>query len=525
MLYKEEKVKRLLKLSKPEPNNSPPRARAQVQGKPKRSWVKKSKYQRNQKKLKKSKISMVYNYSSLTLTPSMEALFNKGLNYAVTPEKLDITQVLVDHKYFERTLVWIDLFFDKEPDEERKPGIFRKKKHNFPKNYRSPDALQTFISATRAEIQDPENRNKNVRPNLPKDLMLALKELIKLQRKRIITIQKCDKGSGVIILDCDEYIRSCNEHLTKTLKNTDGSETPYYREVDSRNLDAAKTEILDVLKEAHKEGIISDDEFEAMDPSSKKVARFYQIFKVHKPHVEGKAPPERPIISGSGSITENCSLFVTHHIKSLSTQHPTYVQDTPDFLRAIDPEILNDISDDAILASIDVTGLYTNIRHEDAIKAVRDALDKRTEQEKKAVPTKFIVKLLELVLKWNLFEFDRKMFIQVIGFAMGTRCAPNVADLVMAVLDEQILECAKLPDGSSMIKLLRRFLDDLFFIWTGSVSDLHSFLVRINQLHPTIKFTLTHTKRASDDSDICGCPVSENIAFLDTSRNAKIAKK
>ena len=313
---------------------------------------------------------MVYNYSSLTLTPSMEALFNKGLNYAVTPEKLDITQVLVDHKYFERTLVWIDLFFDKEPDEERKPGIFRKKKHNFPKNYRSHDALQTFISATRAEIQDPENKNKNVRPNLPKDLMLALKELIKLQRKRVITIQKCDKGSGVIILDCDEYIRSCNEHLSKTLKNTDGSETPYYREVDSRNLDVAKTEILEVLKEAHKEGIISDDEFEAMDPSSKKVARFYQIFKVHKPHVEGKAPPERPIISGSGSITDNCSLYVTHHIKSLSTQHPTYIQDTPDFLRAIDPEILNDIPNDAILASIDVSGLYTNIRHDDAIKAV-----------------------------------------------------------------------------------------------------------------------------------------------------------
>ena len=117
---------------------------------------------------------MVYKYSSLSFTPSMEALFNKGLNYAVTPEKLDITQVLVEHKYFERTLVWIDLFFDKEPDEERKPEIFRKKKHNFPKNYRSPDSLQTFISATRAEIQDPENRNKNVCPNLPKDLMLAL---------------------------------------------------------------------------------------------------------------------------------------------------------------------------------------------------------------------------------------------------------------------------------------------------------------------------------------------------------------
>ena len=37
--YKEEKVKRLLKLLKPEPNNPPPRARPQT--KPKPSWVKK----------------------------------------------------------------------------------------------------------------------------------------------------------------------------------------------------------------------------------------------------------------------------------------------------------------------------------------------------------------------------------------------------------------------------------------------------------------------------------------------------
>ena len=71
------------------------------------------------------------------------------------------------------------------------------------------------------------------------------------------------------------------------------------------------------------------------------------------------------------------------------------------------------------------------------------------------------------------------MFLQIIGFAMGTRCAPNVADLVMAVLDEQIMDCAKLPDGSSKIKILRRFLDDLFFIWTGSVSELHSFLLSL----------------------------------------------
>ena len=64
---------------------------------------------------------------------------------------------------------------------------------------------------------------------------------------------------------------------------------------------------------------------EAMDPSDKKPAKFYQLFKVHKNHEKGKAPPERPIISGSGSFTENISLFVEHHIKNLSNKHSTYL--------------------------------------------------------------------------------------------------------------------------------------------------------------------------------------------------------
>ena len=39
-------------------------------------------------------------------------------------------------------------------------------------------------------------------------------------------------------------------------------------------------------------------------------------------------PPVRTIISGSGAIVENISLFVEHHIKHLLTTHHTFLQDT-----------------------------------------------------------------------------------------------------------------------------------------------------------------------------------------------------
>ena len=58
--------------------------------------------------------------------------------------------------------------------------------------------------------------------------------------------------------------------------------------------------------------IITQQEYNDVHPEYKEVGRFYCNFKVHKNcnHI----PPVRPINSGSGSITENITLFVNHHI-------------------------------------------------------------------------------------------------------------------------------------------------------------------------------------------------------------------
>ena len=101
-------------------------------------------------------------------------------------------------------------------------------------------------------------------------------------------------------------------------------------------LELAKTRIFSTLQEAYDKDYISKDEFQAMDPTEKTPGRFYELFKVHKEHIPGETPSERPIISGSGSITENISLLVEHFIKDLSMKHPSFLQDTPDFLRIIE---------------------------------------------------------------------------------------------------------------------------------------------------------------------------------------------
>ena len=105
-------------------------------------------------------------------------------------------------------------------------------------------------------------------------------------------------------------MESCYNHLNSKQKQDGGPFQPYYQKVDEETVENVKTVIKNHLKEGLEKDLLNKDEFNAMDPRDKTGAKFYEIFKVHKQHLEGETPPERPIISGSGSLTENIGLFV-----------------------------------------------------------------------------------------------------------------------------------------------------------------------------------------------------------------------
>ena len=186
---------------------------------------------------------------------------------------------------------------------------------------------------------DPKNRNEE-KCNLPEQEISALEELIRLQKDRVIILKAADKEAGIVILNFKDYLKACYTHLLSSVPNqtdvTEESTKMYYKPVNEFALEEAKTKIIDTLKEALENKIITKNEFSAMNPEDKDPAKFYCNFKVHKQSEQKEVPPVRPIISGSGSITENISLFVEHHIMDLSTKHKSYIQDKPHFLRSID---------------------------------------------------------------------------------------------------------------------------------------------------------------------------------------------
>ena len=215
-------------------------------------------------------------------------------------------------------------------------------------------------------------------------------------------------------------MKSCYTHLEATQNNK-----PYYSRVNDDIFEKAKADINFILEEGLDHEYLTVNEFKAMTPENKNPPRFYCNFKVHKTYET--VPPVRPIVSGSGSITENTGKFVAHH--QHHQHHHSYIKDTPDFIRKVEELNKIGLAKNSIIVTMDVSGLFTNIPKEDGLESARESLDERENQE---IPSEYIVRLLEVILENNIFEFNQEKFTQNIGTGMGQPPAPPYADSFMA---------------------------------------------------------------------------------------------
>ena len=183
-------------------------------------------------------------------------------------------------------------------------------------------------------------------------------------------------------------------------------------------------------------------------------------------------------------------------------------------MRAI--EDLNDsnvIKNDDIIVTVDVSGLYTNIDQDSGIKACKEVLEASDNSDDLNC---FILELLELVLKNNIFEFASMLFRQNIGTAMGCKPAPDYANIFMSQrIDPRITEIANSLEDPNLLKFFKRFLDDLFLIFGGSYKQLHDFFDQYNKIDTNIQFTIQHSTKNGEVCEFCNSS-GEMVPFLDT---------
>lgn len=290
-----------------------------------------------------------------------------------------------------------------------------------------------------------------------------------------------------MVMDKTAYITEAYRQLNNN-KYYKKLETPIFTD-NINKINAILDRILD-------KGIINPKQYDYLAATMDARPRvFYLLPKIHKDAEtwpQRQIMPEgRPIVSDCGSESYRVSEYIDYFLTPLSTQHPSYLKDTYDFISKIRDKT---VGEHCVLVTGDVSALYTNMNLDRIISVVRQTFNENPDAER---PTDEIIELLELTLKNNDFEFNQEYFLQVHGTAMGKKYAPALANLYLVWFDRMAATGFRIkPD------FYFRFLDDIFLIWNGSSEDLIDYQAFLNNLIPDIKVTLTTH--------------SEKINFLDT---------
>ena len=149
----------------------------------------------------------------------------------------------------------------------------------------------------------------------------------------------------------------------------------------------------------------------------------------------------------------------------------SYIKQTPDFLTKISKEI---ILPEENFFTLDVNSLYTNIPLTESLRIMGEEFFPKTDCR---IPTEYLVRMLELILKCNNFTFNRKHFLQVNSTAMGTRVAPTYANLFMAHFEEKYVYTYK---GNSKPRIWFRFIDDIWGVFAGNSNQFQDFVTYLN---------------------------------------------
>ena len=321
--------------------------------------------------------------------------------------------------------------------------------------------------------------------------------LTSLRNRTDIVIKPADKGGAVVVWDRNLYL----EEATKQL-----SDTHFYQQIDRDVTETHQKEITSVVTQA----ITTSDlppEARNLTVDHPRTSKFYMLPKIHKP-----GNPGRPIVSACNCPTSNISAYLGSVMAPLVKQLPTYVKDSSHALQIL--ESFSFTGSHRYLFTMDIKSLYTVIPNNDGLQALKYHLDLRPEQQP---PTNTLVRLAELVLNLNCFDFDGNYYQQVGGVAMGTKMGPNYVCLFVGYVKRKMFEeyQGRKPD------LYKRYIDDVLGASSDTRQDLENFLHFWSTYHPALKYTFEISESSIPFLDLC---VSISNNSLQSHRHSQLPR-
>ena len=402
---------------------------------------------------------------SIKLSPSETSVLSKGLKFIPLMPSTSKYQTTLDLERFYRCLRFT-VVLQNVPRPPIQDDIFLQlfkepTRHPPPEN-RSVE-LEYFISKTKREIAEMQTRPLQS-SNLSTDEISALNSL---RKRQDIVIKPADKGGAIVVWDRNLYIQ---EALRQLQDNT------FYQSIPASTLTTDSKLISKTIKTAIDEEKLPHTA-RLLNKSRPKQPSFYLLPKIHKAQ-----NPGRPIVSAVSCPTEHLSQYLDTLLQPIVHKLPSFLKDTNDTLTMLENFKSNPPFSPSILYTMDVCSLYTSIPHQDGLQALKFFLDKRVV---KIPPTDILLRLAELVLTMNSFEFNGEYFHQISGVAMGTKMGPSYACLFMGHLESSIAATYQGP----LPELYKRYIDDCFGATTLTENEFLNYYNYAQNFHPSISFT------------------------------------
>ncbi|CAF1678176.1 unnamed protein product, partial [Adineta ricciae] len=368
----------------------------------------------------------VTNLSHYTLSDIENAALINGLDHVYPPTKLDEPQFVCNIEYFYARLLNV------------KPAHRHYEQKSSGEVVRHQ--LTTAQLSAASELRETANSFRKVAQselkNVGADYRKIFSTIRSLAKNESIIITRPDKGRGVVIMDRADYVQKMNLILDDksafTLINHDPT-------IDTEN------EIIKFLGVLKKEGFITNQEYDMACPSGSRPARIYGVPKLHK---KRENYPLRPVMSATKTAAYGLGKMLANRLTALRTS-PYMIKDTFDFVRKIKSLQLGDKK----MISFDVTSLFTKVPLTYTIDMILDKMYPKcslscTYKQRKRLCVECrnrrdFEHLLHLATSKTHFTFDKKMYVQHNGVAMGAPLAPIIADIFMSHLEDKLMDRLK----------------------------------------------------------------------------------
>ena len=173
----------------------------------------------------------------------------------------------------------------------------------------------------------------------------------------------------------------------------------------------------------------------------------------------------------------------------------SFVKDGTDFIQKIKHLSIN--QEEQTLVSFDVSTLFTSILLPVELQVINSKISTCTSFTNVCkIPTEIFIKLLEFTITNCIFCFNKKLYKQLQGAAMGSPVSPVIANIYV-----EHFESLTIPTSPTLIKWWFRYVDDFHSATRkDQVNKLQEYL---NSIDPHIKFTME-------------LPGTGGLPFLDT---------